>query len=219
MDTNTSPFIQSQASPFLQPQAPTFSGQPQAPTFNPLFDMTAIQKQLDAIPTDMSGINAYRAEALRTGPSAWANLSKISSAAQQANQREASLREAAAQTAGEEDRLASSGGLSSGARERAAEAGGKNYLNMSQDLTRQGNLNDLQIGINDETNRVQQLGALPGMENTAMQPLFQKASILTNAQQAQNKALNDWNSNLYNQQMTAWAANQQANATANSGKK
>lgn len=195
------------------------TGAPQQPNFNPLFDMSSVQNQLNAIPTDMSGINKYRSEALRTGPSTWANLSKVSNAAQEANQKEAAIRQSASQTAGAEDAIASSGGLSSGARERAQEGGAKNAMDMNQDLTRQGNLNDMQIGINDETNRIQQLGALPGMENTAMQPLFQKASILTNAQQAQNQALNSWNENAYNQQMQAWASNKQANATANAGKK
>src|SRR5882724_3452674 len=187
-----------------------YYGMPTAPGFTNLIDMTALQNSLNAIPVDMTAIQAYRNEALRKGPSAWANLSKVSSSAQQANQREAALRESNSQTAGEMDKLASSGGLSSGARERAAEGGAKNYMNMSQDLTRQGNLNDLQIGINDETNRVQELGALPGMENQSIQPLFQKSKIITDAQQTENGAVNAYNQNLYNQQMSAWASNQQA---------
>lgn len=168
---------------------------------------------------DQSGMNAFREQALRKGPSAWATLSKQQQAALQGNQRESGAKEVASQTAQAEDNLASRGGLSSGARERAATEGSKNYLAMSQDLARQGNLNDLQIGVNDEQNRIQQLGMLPGME-------MQQAGMFEDARgkdiantTAENARRNAYNQNIYDQQMGAWGANRQAQATENAGKK
>lgn len=181
------------------------------PAYTPLYDPSSI----NAIPVDLSGISAYRQQAMRTGPSAWANLAKISNSAQEADQKEQGQKSVAGQTASAENQIASSGGLSSGARERAAEGGATNYLDMSQNLQRQGNLNDLQVGINDEQNRIQQLGALPGLESQAIQPLFQKANMTSQ----NNQALNSYNMNNWNQQNQAIAANNQANATANAGKK
>lgn len=181
------------------------------PAYVPLFDPNAI----NSIPVDLSGINAYRQEAMRTGPSGWASLSKISNAEQEANQNEQAQQAASGQTAAAENQIASSGGLSSGARERAAEGGATNFLNMSQNLERQGNLNDLQVGINDEQNRISQLGALPGLESQAIQPLFQKANMTSQ----NNQALNSYNMNTWNQQNAATAANEQANATEAAGKK
>ena len=189
------------------------------PTMAPIFNMGSLQSQLNAIPVNMQGANAYAAQALRTGPSAWANLANIQNAEQLETQKEQAEAQGAGQTASVENQIASSGGLSSGARERAAESGANSVLDMQQGLQKQGNENSLQIGINDEQNRISQLGALPGIENEAIQPLFQKADILTNAQAQQNQAANTWNMNLYNTQMGAWGAQQSANAIADSGKK
>lgn len=213
------------------PYSPYY-GMPSIPSYIPQYNASTmalapgLENQLNQIQMDPAALNAFKEQALRKGPSAWANLATNQQMAQEAGQRENAAKQASTQTAQAEDRLASSGGLSSGARERAATEGGKNYLNMSQDLGRQGNLNKLQIGINDESNRIQQLSQLPGMELQALNPALQKAGMLENAnvadlgaQIAGNSAQNQYNQNIYNQQMQAWGANQQANATANSGKK
>jgi hypothetical protein len=184
---------------------------PTAPANIPLYDPTAVAD----MPIDLSGIDMYRQMAERTGPSTWANLAKESGALQTQNQQEQAQQTAAGQTAAAENALASNGGLSSGARERAEEGGETNYLDMSQNLERQNNMNNLQIGINDNQNQVQQLGALPGLENTALQPLFQQAGMIAQNNQAQNA----YNMNVFNQGNQAIAANQQAIATENSGKK
>lgn len=106
----------------------------------------------------------------------------------------------AGQTAQAEGNLAMRGGLSSGARERIAEEGQKNFLDMTQDLNRQGSLNELQIGIADAENKMKQQGQVTGLEAEDV------------------KARNAYMENLYNQQMEAWAAERQAEATENSGK-
>lgn len=168
---------------------------------------------------DPSGLNAYKEQAMRKGPSAWATLAGQQNAEQVAHQREAGAGEVNAQTAKNMDELAAHGGLSSGAMERAGTEGAKNYLSMSQDLGRQGNTNTLQIGINDEQNRIQQLGQLPGME-------MQQAGMYEDARNKdinnitqENERRNQYNQNMYTTQMGAWSGNKQAQAIENSGKK
>jgi hypothetical protein len=196
------------------------------PTYNPIWTQLGMNapapftypvdpNEIASLSPDMSGFDMYRQMAERQGPSTWANLAKISGAAQTANQKELAQQQVSGQTAAAENALASNGGLSSGARERAEEGGETNYLDMSQNLDRQNNLNDLQIGINDAQNQVQQLGQLPTLENQAMQPLYQQANLTAE----NNSALNAYNQNVWNQTNQAIAASQQANATANSGKK
>lgn len=116
------------------------------------------------------------------------------------NARDNAAQTAAGATAGTNDQLAMTGGLSSGARERAAEGGQKDYLSMVQGTSNQENLNKLQINENDQQNKLQTLGTV------------------ANTEVGQNQAMNAYNQNMYQQQMSAWAANQQAAATESAGK-
>lgn len=165
-----------------------------------------------------AGYDKFKSEAMRTGPSAWAKLAKMDQDTQAAFKRDQGAGESNAATAQAMDQLASRGGLSSGARERAATEGAKNHLAMSQDIGRQQTLNGMQIGMNDEQNRVQQLSQLPGMEQN-------QATMWEGAKQqdyantiAENDRRNKYNSDIYGQQMSAWGANRQAQATERSGK-
>lgn len=153
------------------------------------------------VPVQGPAINQLQKLGLNPGPSPWATLATDQQAKLRANALEQGAQQVKGQTAETEAELAASGGLSSGGRERAAEGGAKNYLAMGQDLTRQQNLNDLQIGENDAQNKLQQLGGV------------------ANVEASQNQAMNSYNQNMYQSQMSAWAAQQQANATANAGKK
>lgn len=223
-------------SPWIMPSfAPAqIPGAPNSPQFNPIYDpntmalLPGMQSQLDGI--DLTGlkssVGAFRDQALRKGPSAWALMAGNQQDALASNSRERGAAENNAQTAGAMDRLAMSGGLTSGARERAVEEGGKNFMNMSQDTARQDTLNKLQIGVNDEQNKIQEMGMLPGMEASALNPDFQKANMWNTAHQAdvsnamgENQAANSFNQNLYHEQMAALGAQKQADATAKSGKK
>lgn len=168
---------------------------------------------------DHSGYDAYKAEALRKGPSGWATAANLDQGVQAANQREKGVSANNAATAQAEDDLAARGGLSSGARERATTDGSKNYLAMSQDIARQENLNHMQIGMNDEQNRIQELSTVPGMEQSQAQMWEGARQQDINNTTAENERRNQYNQNLYNQQMTTWRANRQADATQNSGKK
>lgn len=211
----------------------TAGAQPGMPGYNPIYDPNTqglsgpLQKQLNSIdlnPLNMS-VQNYADMANRQGPSAWATQAGQQQDALSANARDRGASESNAQTATALDRLASSGGLSSGARERAAEAGNKNYMNMTQDIGRQDSLNQLQIGVNDQQNKIQELSSLPGIEASALAPQFQKATAWENAhsQDVSNQMnsaadKNKFTENTYQQQMQAWAANKQADATQNSGK-
>lgn len=204
--------------------------------FNPLYnpDGTAkagtamspdVQAMMDKINPNTQGLDKFRQEALRTGPSAWASLATQQQQGEESNARDRAGSEAAGQTAQAKASLAQSGGLTSGAAERVAAGGARNYLDMSQQIGQAGNNNRLQIGMNDEQNRMTELGQLPGMENQALQPAFQKAQLIGQAKQfdvgnqtANASSQNAFNMGNYTEQMNAWGANKQADATQNAGK-
>jgi hypothetical protein len=198
--------------------------------YNPdtMSSLPMAQKQIGGINLNplQSSVQNFADLANRKGPSQFAT-----EAGQQQNQlanmqTQNGLNMNNAQTAGALSSLGSSGGLTSGARERAAEGGAQNAMNMSQGIANQNNQNQMQIGMNDAQNKMQEMGMLPGMESQALAPEFQKATTLMAAnnqdignQMNQNQSANAWNQNMYNQQMQAWGAKQQADATANQGKK
>ncbi len=209
-----------------------YYGMPNQPGYQPVYDPTTmsfapeVQQRLDALALNTSGLDAFRQQALRKGPSTWASLATQKQYAEEAAARDRAKQEARSSQAQAEADLAMRGGLSSGARERLTSSGARNLLSMSQDVGRQGNLNRLQIGMNDEQNRIAQLSQLPGMENANLQAQLQKEQLWENAKQSdlqrvqsENDRRNEWNQMLYQQQMQAWAANRQAQATENSGKK
>ena len=211
-----------------------YYGMPNSPFYNPIYN-SSTQSLTHGLETELAGINQQPLQesvqnfadlANRQGPSAWATLAGQQQNTLAENAMEKGAAQSNAQTAQAIDTLGATGGVSSGARERAAEMGSRNFMNMSQDTSRQNSLNQLQIGVNDQQNKIQQMGMLPGMEMQALQPQFQEANMWESARATDvgnaigaNQSANSWNQNLYNQQMSAWGANQQANATANSGKK
>lgn len=165
------------------------------------------------------GYDAFKQEALRSGPSRWLNMSLLQGDLKERTQRENAGREANAATMGSLDKLASTGGLSTGARERAVEAGAKNYLGMSQGLQREGNINDIGLRIQDEGNRMGMLSALPGMEQTRVNTWQTARTNDVQNQLEEANRLNQYNKDLYTARLEAAAAERQANATENSGKK
>lgn len=198
-----------------------YSTMPKTPGFNPIYDpnsMSMLPGYQDYIKKNSGGYDAFRAMALRNGPSNWANLAATQQDMQGMDQRNKAAQETNAATAGAQDQLAMRGGLTSGARERAVEAGANNLTGSQQGIDRQTGQNKLQIGMNDEQNRMSELGQLPGMESSrAGQWEGVRAGDNANLM-AENQAKNQYSQNLYGQQMTAWAAGQQAQATSHSGK-
>lgn len=164
------------------------------------------------------GFNAFRDQALSKGPSNWLTMSGQGQDLQSQTAKESAQREANASTAQAQDQLAMKGGLSSGARERTVESGQKNLLGMEQDINRTNNQNKLNLGIQDQSNKLSMLGQLPGMENQKQsQWMNAKNADITN-QTAETGRLNSYNQNLYDQRMQAAASERQAEATENSGK-
>ncbi len=175
---------------------------------------------------DRRALTQYNAEALRTGPSEGAKLAMKGQRYTAAQNRDEMSRQQAGELAGAKTQLAAKGGLRSGAAERMNTA----IANRGMDLAQQGRdtaaRNSMQIGMEDEKNRVGQLGNAVGMNQGASEFDLRKQQGLLgtyegdiNRQQLENTKANAFNLQRYGSQMQAWGANQQANATANSGKK
>lgn len=143
---------------------------PDYAAYNPGYDASKMatapeyQKKLDALNLDKSALNAYQEEALRKGPSGYAQLAQRQQEAIAKASKDQARGTAAGGTAEAESQLARSGGLSSGARERVARSGNINAMNLSQDANANLANNALTIGQNDEQNRTRMLGEAPGMQ-------------------------------------------------------
>lgn len=184
-----------------------------------------VQAHLAGINMDKTALNKFQSEAMRTGPSAFAKLAGSQQDLLAKNAKDAGARTVAGQGAGARASLAMRGGLSGGAAERLATEGQNNYLDMTQGVNNSLAQNKMQIGMNDEQNRVTQLGMVPGMQAQATGIDLQKESLWDKARendvnnQVQNNASkNTFDMNMYNQKMAAWAAGQTAGATASAGK-
>jgi hypothetical protein len=115
--------------------------------------------------------------------------------------------------------LAQTGGLTSGARERITAGGAKNAMDMSQDVSREGDSNRLQVGINDQQNKVQTLNALPGMESGALSTWANFDNAETGRRTAENERRTNFNMKLTEMKNQIAMNERQAQATENSGKK
>lgn len=167
-----------------------YAGMPTAPT-----DVSS------GVTRDTTGLDRFKQEAFRTGPSNWAKLS-LEQQKQNANAaRDRGTAEVGTQYAKGMDDLAMTGGLTGGARERLANSAGRNQLDMSQQVGKQQSDNELQIGINDEQNRISQLGQVPGMDLAAANFDLSKAT-----------GQNEFNARNYQTQGGIWAAGKQADA-------
>lgn len=199
-----------------------FSGMPSTPGFKPVYDagsMAMLPKYEQYLKQNSAGYDAFKQMAMRRGQSDWASLANTQQDMQAQDQTNKAVQSGNANTAAAEGQLAMQGGLSSGARERAAESGALATTGAEQGINRTAGQNKLQISMNDEQNRMSELGQLPGMESQRASQWEGVNQADTSNQIGENQALNAFNQNAYNQQMQAWAASKQAQATANSGKK
>lgn len=207
-----------------------YSGMPQGPGYTD--DMSGVNSLgntasglLSGVNLDQSGVDAFSKEALRTGPSQWAQdaTKQQNYLSMQAKDQGAATTQGA--TASARAQLAARGGLSGGAAERLAQGGANNYLNMTQGVNNTETNNDMQIGMNDEQNRLSALGQLPGMQMADANFGLQKATTQLGADSQDNQNqfnsnanLNAWNQGMYGQTMSGWAAQQNAQANRNTGK-
>jgi len=207
-----------------------YYGMPQYPAFNPIYNASTqalgpnYQAQLAAIQPDTSGLEAYKQTALRSGPSPWAKMATEKSYMDQALQADTLGKNAASNVATAQGNLAMRGGGRSGANERIQTAGNANLLQQQQQEQAAGMQNRAQVDINDESNRIAQLGQLPGMQMQQAQFQLSKAGMgeAANATDIQNQMLaaqaqNQYNLGIYKTQGEIWGAGKQANATEDSG--
>lgn len=172
-------------------------------------------------PSQWEGYQQYKQEALRKGPSAWAQIQSQQADATAMANKEAAARQAQSGMNAGIQNLATHGGVSSGARGLAARSSSRDLLMARQNAARAGDTAKLNIASTDEGNRVGQLGQLAtteqnlGQYNKTLEGKQQEFNIQNMLnEQSQKRAYND---NTYNQQMSTWAANKQAEATARSG--
>lgn len=214
------------------PQMYDKNGNPIRPDYTPTYDpktqsMSPMAMELtNSIPSDRRGIDQFRAEALKKGPSAYAMLANKMQNESALKARDRAAKESASTAEGAGNALAMRGGATGGARERIATSAADNLMNLNQDISSQDTMNRLQIAANDEQNHMSRLGMLPGLENTASAPDFQKAQIQLGARGqdigravGEKQGQNLFDMTAYQEAMKSWAANRQANATENSGKK
>lgn len=134
------------------------------------------------------------------GPSPWSQLATMRQGLEESQARESASKMAANGRAGAMSDLAMRGGLDSGARERLARSGMRDALDMGMDVSRQGGINRLQIGMNDAQNNI----------------VGKQFDIQNKLQSRRDE--NVFNMDKYREQMGAWAANRQAQATEKAGK-
>lgn len=241
-------FFNSDTYKTMQQQMPAYEGLRNADgTLKDAFQLkggpdVGFTSNLDQLNQKLSGINlntdalqALRGEGLRQAgtPSAWGQMAlnqAMSSAGAQGNTALASGMSA----------LASRGGINKGARERMATKTGRDTMMAKQNA-------GMTVGMQDETNRLGILSALPGQEVQALQPELQKTSMwgsMADTEAARKQGLDLANrdystgvqkSNLsslmgdvqnkqnfdmskYQEIMKAWAADRTANAQENAGK-
>lgn len=207
---------------------PDYQGMPSAPSYNPIYNPSTMNLS-SQVQGDLSGINLqplqnsvnqFEQTANAPGPSPWAALADQQQNALMTDTVNKGNQAVNGQTAGAIDQLGSTGGITSGARERVAEGGNTNAMNMAQGAARTNTENQMGIGVQNAQQKMQMQAQVPGMESMALQPQFQEAGMMANAQNSDimnmmnsNSNANMWNQQMYGTQMGAWGAGQQANAT------
>lgn len=118
-------------------------------------------RDLDPNSVDQRGLNALRDKATATGPSAWAKLATDQQGIDELNQKDVAGQQALTGAATARNMLAMKGGLGGGAAERIAGTAARGMNADRQAAARQGSVNRLNIGMQDESNKNQLLSQLP----------------------------------------------------------
>lgn len=207
---------------WFKPSVPAYQGYNYTPTQTQNV-AGQVKNAYGGIQADQRGLNAFRQQALRTGPSAWLNGAENKSRMEDSYARDRVAQSAAGQAAQARSQLAMRGGLNSGARERVAKDAARNSMIGSQQVGAQGRITRAGLGMQDEQQRQQALAQLPGMEIQALQPKLAGAAAYSNAlgqdrsAQLQNSQFNaqmGYNMNKDQNAWSAWMAEQQNKANA-----
>lgn len=172
-------------------------------------------------PTKWDGYSKYKQEALRTGPSAWAGLQTAQNNQNTLNNKENATRQAASGMNQANSALAMRGGLSEGSRSLTAASSARDMLMARQQAARAGDTANMQTATTDESNRIGQLSSLATSEQNIGQynnTLAAKTAEYNVGNMVQDhQGANAYSDKTYEEQMKKWAADKQAQATANSG--
>jgi len=168
---------------------------------------------------NQGAINKLNQKATSDGPSTWMQMQLQQQQAKQMQDMGRASSQANSANAAARANLATKGGLSTGASERLARSGGQD-LNMARQTIGAGAAtNQLNTGIQDESNKNQLLGQ--AVQGNIAQNAQQIGLGQFNAQNtlAENNAGNAHNMTKYQEQMKGYGAGKAANAIANGGKK
>jgi hypothetical protein len=184
------------------------TGKPLAQKFNSMIGadgLLSANLQLGSGGYDPRAIEAQRTEAFRTGPSQWSQLQKSAQSNQLARTQQGQLAQGL-------DRLAATGGLSGGSRERMIKD------SMTQGLLNRQDLNS-KLAIQDNQNQMSTRNNLVGQELQLAG--FNQGTQQYNIDKSLNERLQEraFNTNNYNEQMRAWAAERTAAAAPSGGGK
>lgn len=147
-----------------------------------------------------------RSEALGSGPTSWAQQQLTAQGLEESKARGAAgLQQQQAQGQAQSE-LARFGGIGSGARTSLARSGARDLLAARQNVGMGGAQARAGIGANDAQLKQQLLGTTADVERQG-----DLTNLNTNMQDMSAKA--QFGANRYNQQMSAWAAKQSADAT------
>ena len=178
-----------------------------------LGDGYKLNRQLDS-----RGLDAFRDRALSTGESPWAAMMKGQQEMQRQNSMESADAQSASGAAQARSSLAARGGLSGGAQLSLARSGARDLMNAKQGINRQAMTNNMNVGIEDEKQRMAALQALPGMENQSFSTLLDqdKYNMTNTLQQVTDKR--NFELDAWKKRMEVIAAGKQADATEKAGK-
>jgi hypothetical protein len=197
------------------------AGAPQRPGFDSMLGADGLidsRYQIGNFAEDLmsnnQGFNKFQDEALRDGPSKYAQLMLD----QQDLNRKGALDDVGAQfqsgLQSQMDALASQGGMMSGAGERMGANSIRDMLAARQGVRRDTDQNRLSIQGQDEQNRLGQLQALTGLEQQRNQTGLQAREFdLRNSLNERDSKRQD-GMDAWKTQMETWASNRQADAQA-----
>lgn len=191
---------------------------------DPKTGMVKKQYQM-ALPKDVNlntqGLEALRGRALSTGPSQWANMMAQKQGLEQTQAADDLAQAQAGQRSQAMADLAERGGLSDQARERLAMQGMNTGMLGRQQVNRQGMLDRMNIGLQDEQQKLGILQNLPGQELAALQPQFQNQQNKMQAQQFNiGQSVGEFDKKraadlaAYQEQLRAWGSGKAADAQA-----
>lgn len=176
------------------------------------YDPDSFISELSAIKPDTKGYNAFMSEATRRGASPWANLMKASTAVDAQAQESALRNKAYGDAMNARNHMAMRGGSTGGALERLNMSANENLLGATQKAAQGYNKGVLSIGAEDEKNRLGLLSQAPGMELNRANFDVSKLAMGQDQRNKEITARNLYNSDIYKNRMSAWAADRSATA-------